>query len=72
MQYQNRDFGIKRIAARKNHSCYGMGIGIMSNSAKNWSACIFLGNYIWLCLFSSGTQGLLRTCIRKKADLRGM
>ncbi len=29
MHYQNRDMGIKQIATRKMHSCYGMGIGIM-------------------------------------------
>ncbi len=29
MQYQNQDYGITRIAARKKHTCYGMGIGIM-------------------------------------------
>ncbi len=29
MQYQNRDVGIKQIFTRKNHTCYGMGIGIM-------------------------------------------
>lgn len=29
MRYQNRDFGIKQIFTRKNHTCYGMGIGIM-------------------------------------------
>lgn len=27
--YQNRDMGINYIKARKNHSCYGMGIGII-------------------------------------------
>jgi hypothetical protein len=25
----NRDYGINQIKARKNHSCYGMGLGIM-------------------------------------------
>ena len=25
----NRDFGINYIRTRKNHTCYGMGIGIM-------------------------------------------
>jgi hypothetical protein len=25
----NRDFGINRIKARKNHCCYGMGLGII-------------------------------------------
>ena len=29
MKYTNRDFGINRIRARKNHSCYGMGLGII-------------------------------------------
>ncbi len=29
MLYQNRDMGIGRIKARKNHVCYGMGIGII-------------------------------------------
>jgi hypothetical protein len=29
MIYQNRDQGIGRMRARKNHACYGMGIGIM-------------------------------------------
>jgi hypothetical protein len=29
MIYQNRDQGIRRMRARKNHACYGMGIGIM-------------------------------------------
>jgi hypothetical protein len=27
--YQNRDFGINHIKARKDHSCYGMGLGII-------------------------------------------
>ena len=27
--YQNRDFGIKTIKARKDHRCYGMGLGII-------------------------------------------
>jgi len=27
--HQNRDFGINHIRTRKNHTCYGMGIGIM-------------------------------------------
>jgi hypothetical protein len=27
--YQNRDMGISHIKARKNHRCYGMGIGII-------------------------------------------
>ncbi len=29
MFYQNRDMGINYIRARKDHACYGMGIGIM-------------------------------------------
>jgi hypothetical protein len=29
MLHQNRDFGINHIITRKNHTCYGMGIGIM-------------------------------------------
>ncbi|SLM30227.1 conserved hypothetical protein [Desulfamplus magnetovallimortis] len=29
MIYQTRDYGISHIKTRKNHSCYGMGIGIM-------------------------------------------
>lgn len=29
MTYGNRDFGIDTIRARRNHSCYGMGLGIM-------------------------------------------
>ncbi len=29
MYYRNRDFGINHIRTRKNHTCYGMGIGIM-------------------------------------------
>ena len=29
MIYRNRDFGIHTIKARKNHSCYGMGLGII-------------------------------------------
>jgi len=29
MQQGNRDFGITTIRARRNHSCYGMGLGIM-------------------------------------------
>ena len=29
MNYLNRDFGIRRIKARKNHCCYGMGLGII-------------------------------------------
>ncbi len=29
MQYQDRDRGIDAIRTRKNHTCYGMGIGIM-------------------------------------------
>jgi hypothetical protein len=29
MYYQSRDTGIKQIFTRKNHKCYGMGIGIM-------------------------------------------
>lgn len=29
MRYQNRDGGINYIRTRKNHTCYGMGIGIM-------------------------------------------
>lgn len=29
MIYGNRDLGISTIKARKNHSCYGMGLGIM-------------------------------------------
>ncbi|MCP4722052.1 MAG: aspartate/glutamate racemase family protein, partial [Desulfobacteraceae bacterium] len=29
MHYQNRDRSIKQMATRKNHTCYGMGIGIM-------------------------------------------
>ncbi len=29
MHYQNRDTRIKHIFTRKNHTCYGMGIGIM-------------------------------------------
>lgn len=29
MLYGNRDMGIGTIRARKNHSCYGMGLGIM-------------------------------------------
>ncbi len=29
MYYQNRDMGIDNIRARKGHSCYGMGLGIM-------------------------------------------
>jgi hypothetical protein len=27
--YQNRDFGINHIKARKDHRCYGMGLGII-------------------------------------------
>jgi len=27
--YHNRDMGINYIKIRKNHACYGMGIGIM-------------------------------------------
>lgn len=27
--HQNRDFGINHMRTRKNHTCYGMGIGIM-------------------------------------------
>lgn len=27
--YRNRDFGINHIKARKNHRCYGMGLGII-------------------------------------------
>jgi hypothetical protein len=27
--YQNRDFGINHIKARKDHKCYGMGLGII-------------------------------------------
>ena len=29
MYYQNRDVGINYIKARKDHSCYGMGLGII-------------------------------------------
>jgi len=29
MTYGNRDLGISTIRARKNHSCYGMGLGIL-------------------------------------------
>jgi hypothetical protein len=29
MQYQNRDMGINYIKARKDHRCYGMGLGII-------------------------------------------
>ena len=29
MIYTNRDYGISTIKARSNHSCYGMGLGIM-------------------------------------------
>ncbi len=29
MLYQNRDFGISRIKARKCQRCYGMGLGVM-------------------------------------------
>jgi len=29
MNYTNRDLGINRIRARKNHRCYGMGLGII-------------------------------------------
>jgi hypothetical protein len=29
MLYQNRDMGINHIKARKDHRCYGMGLGIM-------------------------------------------
>ncbi len=29
MRHQNRDFGINHIITRKNHTCYGMGLGIM-------------------------------------------
>jgi len=29
MAYKNRDMGINHIYTRKNHTCYGMGIGIM-------------------------------------------
>ena len=29
MMYQSRDNGIDHISARKNHVCYGMGIGIV-------------------------------------------
>ncbi len=29
MNYTNRDFGINLIRARKNHCCYGMGLGII-------------------------------------------
>ncbi len=29
MIYRNRDLGITNINARRNHSCYGMGLGIM-------------------------------------------
>ena len=29
MHYHNRDWGINHIRTRKNHTCYGMGIGIM-------------------------------------------
>ncbi len=29
MDYTNRDYGIKLIRARKNHCCYGMGLGII-------------------------------------------
>ena len=27
--YQNRDMGINYIKARKDHRCYGMGLGII-------------------------------------------
>jgi len=29
MMYHNRDTGINHIRTRKNHACYGMGLGIM-------------------------------------------
>jgi len=29
MDYTNRDYGINHIRARKNHCCYGMGLGII-------------------------------------------
>lgn len=29
MRHQNRDFGINYIVTRKDHTCYGMGLGIM-------------------------------------------
>jgi hypothetical protein len=29
MSYGNRDMGINHIKARKNHTCYGMGLGII-------------------------------------------
>ena len=29
MRYGNRDLGINHVRTRKNHTCYGMGIGIM-------------------------------------------
>ncbi len=29
MIYQHRDSGIQQIKTRKNHACYGMGLGIM-------------------------------------------
>ena len=29
MFYQNRDQNIKHAATRKNHTCYGMGLGII-------------------------------------------
>jgi len=29
MYYLNRDMGIEYIRARKDHACYGMGLGIM-------------------------------------------
>jgi len=27
--YQNRDYSIQTIRARKDHCCYGMGLGII-------------------------------------------
>lgn len=29
MQHQNRDLGIRHIRARRGHSCYGMGLGVL-------------------------------------------
>jgi len=29
MYYQNRDLGIRKIRARKDHRCYGMGLGVL-------------------------------------------
>jgi len=31
MNHSNRDLGINYIKTRKNHTCYGMGLGIIGH-----------------------------------------